>query len=254
MVTLPWPPLFCSSPSPPRLTKPGFLHPLDADGRQSVLNPYFRFRGDLILNDRILVKAYANEHGIDFRTITRARKSPHRFYVLRSILARLEREPYIVAHDIYSFAVLRRDSYRGTLTIDFTWLRGTARALSGWEETVILPYAELMGFIRASAQEGGPETWRALSLDVSKWRPQLVFEAKETLHNVLENATIRHKLFRCLNSQFRWPDSDQICFYNDFAPYSFFFRETRRGQQGICGGLILHGREDMSKAYYSVHT
>ena len=206
------------------------------------------------MNDRILVKAYANEHGIDFRTITRARKSPHRFYVLRSVLARLEREPYLVAHDIYSFAVLRRDSYRGTLTIDFTWLKGTARALSGREETVILPYAELMEFVAASAQEGGPETWRALSMDVSTRRPQLVFEAKETLHSVIENATIRRKLFRSLNQQFRWPDSDRISFYNDFAPYSFFFRETRRGKDGICGGLILHNQEDMSKAYYSVHT
>ena len=206
------------------------------------------------MNDRILVKAYANEHGIDFRTITRAQKSPHRFYILRSILARLERKPYIVAHDIYSFAVLRRDSYRGTLEISFTWLRGTARALSGREETVTLPYDKLMEFVAASAQEDGPETWRALSLDVSKRRPQLVFEAKETLHSVIENATIRHKLFRCLNNQFRWPDSDRISFYNDFTPFSFFFRETRRGQQGICGGLILHGQEDMSKAYYSVHT
>lgn len=206
------------------------------------------------MNDRILVKAYANEHGIDFRTISRTRKSPHRFYVPRSILARLEREPYIVAHDIYSFAILRRDSYRGTLEISFTWLNGTARALSGREETVTLPYDKLMEFVAASAQEGGPETWRALSMDVSKRRPQLVFEAKETLHSVIENATIRHKLFRCLNNQFRWPDSDKISFYNDFTPFSFFFRETRRGKDGICGGLILHGQEDMSKAYYSVHT
>lgn len=206
------------------------------------------------MNDRILVKAYANEHGIDFRTVTRARKSPHRFYVLRSVLARLEREPYLVAHDIYSFAVLRRDDYRGTLTIDFTWLRGTARALSGREETVILPYAALMEFITASAQEGGPQTWRALSLDMTHRKPKFVFQSKETLHSVLENATIRRKLFRSLNQQFRWPDSDQINFYNDFMPYSFSFQETRRGQQGICGGLILHGQEDMSKAYYSVHT
>ena len=210
--------------------------------------------GVITLNDRILVKAYANEHGIDFRTITRAHKSPHRFYVLRDTLARLEREPYLVAHDIYSFAVLRWDSYRGTLEISFTWLRGTARALSGREETVVLPYAKLMEFVAVSAQEGGPETWRALSLDMTHRKPKFVFQSKETLHSVLENATIRHKLFRCLNNQFRWPDSDQISFYNDFTPFSFFFRETRRGKDGICGGLILHGQEDMSKAYYSVHT
>lgn len=125
------------------------------------------------MNDRILVKAYANEHGIDFRTVSRSQKSPHQFYVLRSILVRLEREPYIVVRDIYSFAVLRRDDYRGTLTIDFTWLKGSARALSGREETVTLPYDRLMEFVRDSAQEGGPQTWRALSMDVSRRRPSL---------------------------------------------------------------------------------
>lgn len=206
------------------------------------------------MNDRILVKAYANEHGIDFRTVSRTQKSPHRFYVLRDTLARLEREPYLVAHDIYSFATLRRDSYRGTLEISFTWLRGTARALSGREETVTLPYDKLMDFVRSSAQEGGPQTWRALSLDMTHRKPKFVFQSKETLHSVLENATIRRKLFRSLNQQFRWPDSDKICFYGDFVPYSFSFTETRRSQQGICGGLILHNQEDMSKAYYSVHT
>lgn len=206
------------------------------------------------MNDRILVKAYANEYGVDFRTVSRTRKSPHRFYVPRSTLAKLEQEPYIIVHDIYSFAVLRRDRYRGTLEICFTWLRGTAKALSGQEETVTLRYDELMAFVHASTQEGGPETWRALSMDVSKRRPRFVFQGRETLHSVLKNAAVRRKLFRCLHKQFQWPDSDQVCFYNDFVPYSFFFKETRRGKPGICGGLIFHGQEDMSKAYYSVHT
>ena len=206
------------------------------------------------MNDRSMVKAYAGDHGIDFRTVSRTRKSPHLFYVPRNVLSRLEREPYIVTHDIYSFAVLSRDSYRGTLEIRFTWLRGSEKALTGREETVNLPYDRFMEFERDSAQEDGPKTWRALSMDVSHRRPQLVFEAKETLHSVLGNATIRHKLFHCLNTHFTWPNSDQIRFYNDFTPYSFFFEETRRGQPGICGGLILHGQENMSKAYYSVHT
>ena len=206
------------------------------------------------MNDRILVKAYANEYGIDFRTVSKVQKSPHRFYILRDVLDRLEQEPYSVVNDIYSFAVLRRDSYRGTLEICFTWLRGSEKALTGRTETVTLPYDRLMEFVQASTQEGGPKTWRALSMDVSKRRPQLVFQAKETLHSVLENVTIRHKLFHYLDKQFRWPDSDKICFYNDFTPFSFFFRETRRGQPGICGGVILHGQEDMSKAYYSIHT
>ena len=211
-------------------------------------------RGDLIVNDRIMVKANAAENCIDFRTVSRKGNSPRRFYVVRDVFDRLVQEPYIIVQDIYFFAVLRLDAYRDTLTIEFSWLESRGGTLSGREETVVLPYGKLMDFVEASTQEGGPQTWRVLSMDVSRRRPQLIFEARKTLHAITENATIRHKLARCLNRHFQWPDSDQICFYSDFVPYSFFFQETRRGQQGICGGVILHGQEDMSKAYYSIHT
>lgn len=206
------------------------------------------------MNNRILVKAYAGEHGIDFRTVSRITKSPHRFYITRSKLARLEQEPYIVEHDIHSFAVLWLDSYRDTLTIDFTWLGGNAGALSGREETVVLPYGRLADFLRDSAREDGPKEWQALSMDISGRRPRLVFDCKKTLRAVLNNGVVRRKLFKCLQRQFRWPDSDQVCLYSDFVPYSFFFRETRRGRPGVCGGLILHNQEDMKNAYYSIHT
>lgn len=36
--------------------------------------------------------------------------------------------------------------------------------------------------------------------------------------------------------------------------YSFFFREIRYGAPGIAGGLILHNRSNMEKAYYATHT
>lgn len=53
---------------------------------------------------------------------------------------------------------------------------------------------------------------------------------------------------------FDWPDSNEIYLYNDFVPYSFFFREFRNDRAVMCGGLILHGQEDMSRAYYGLHT
>ena len=37
-------------------------------------------------------------------------------------------------------------------------------------------------------------------------------------------------------------------------PYSFFFEEYTPYGRGICGGIILHGAEDLAKAQYSVHT
>ena len=70
----------------------------------------------------------------------------------------------------------------------------------------------------------------------------------------MSHKAVRRKLIRFLRDNFQWGWSDEVRFYNDFLPYSFFFTEIRGGQQGICGGLILHGREDLNRAYYSIHT
>ena len=49
-------------------------------------------------SDRTLVKAYALEHGIDLWTVSRIRKSPRRFYILRTVLEGLKAdEPVIVS-------------------------------------------------------------------------------------------------------------------------------------------------------------
>lgn len=64
---------------------------------------------------------------------------------------------------------------------------------------------------------------------------------------------IWHKLSKA-PMLFNWPDADEIHLFNDFVLYSFFFREYRNGRLVVCGGLILHGQEDMSKAYYGIHT
>ena len=37
---------------------------------------------DILIKRNTLVKAYAEEYGIDFRTVSRSRKSPHRFLFL----------------------------------------------------------------------------------------------------------------------------------------------------------------------------
>ncbi len=206
------------------------------------------------MNNRVLLKAAASEHCISFRTVSRSRKSPKRFYVTRDEFARLEAQASITTHDGWSFAILRRDARADTLEIQFTWLNGGGDRLSGWEETVIVPYSRLAAFVRESAQEGGPREWKALSMDFSGRRPQLVFDAKKTLRAILNNGVVRRKLVRVLRDGFNWPRSEQIHFYNDFVPYSFFFREIQDGEAVMCGGLILHGQEDMNKAYYSVHT
>lgn len=88
----------------------------------------------------------------------------------------------------------------------------------------------------------------------SRAAPKFVFCGEENLHAVLENRPVRRKLVKFLRNNFHWQGADEIRFYNDFVPYSFFFREFRGGRPGMCGGLILHGQENMAKAQYSIHT
>lgn len=205
-------------------------------------------------SNRTLVKACAQEYGIDFRTVNRARKSPRQFYILRTVLEELPADEAVIVSDIHCFAALRLCGSDGTLRIDFTWLQGGCDGLTGWEESVILPYGSLVNFMHKSCQECGPEKWKHLSLCADS-RPKIVFHDHEGLRKCLENKTVRGKLARALRDNFRYSGADQISFYHDFVPYSFLFQEMRGGRVGTVGGLILHnGDNDLKKAYYSVHT
>lgn len=206
------------------------------------------------MNNRTLVKLYASKDCIGFRTISAERKSPRKFLITRDQLKRLETEREIIAQDIYCFAALRRDVPAGTVSIEFSWLHTTDfKSLAGYVETVKLPYTVLMAFFYESLEKGGPKQRSALSL-IDTRRPKLVFHDTERLHQCAENVRVRKKLARFLRDNFQWHGADEIGFYRDFVPYSFFFREVRAGKPGIVGGVILHMQEDMKKAYYSMHT
>lgn len=204
---------------------------------------------------RTLVIATAGENCIDFRTVSWGRKSPQRFLIVREWLEALEDGRTEIVSDIHSFAALRRSEATGLLTINFTWLNGSCSSkVSGWEESVSIPYAPLLAFMGESAREGGPEKWKHLSVR-STSRPRLVFHDKERLRECVANKTVRGKLARALRDNFLYPSVEQIDFYHDFEPYSFFFREVCNGRDGICGGLIFHNHQnDLKKASYSVHT
>lgn len=205
-------------------------------------------------SNRTLVKAYALENGIDFRTVSRARKSPRRFYILRTVLEELPADETVIVSDIHCFAALCLRGSDGTLRIDFTWLQGGCDGLAGWEESVILPYGSLVDFMHKSSQEGGPEKWKHLSLCADS-HPKIIFHDHEGLRKCLENKIVRGKLARALCDNFHYSGAEQIGFYHDFEPYSFLFREMRGDRIGTVGGLILHNWDnDLKKAYYSVHT
>lgn len=145
------------------------------------------------MSNRTLVKVYAGENCIGFRTISRNRKSRQRYLVTRDEPARLEYEPQIITQDIHSFAVLRRDSDAGTLNINFSWLSGRSGGkLEGWEEMITLSYDALVDFVQASAQEDGQKEWKTLSIE-KVTTPQIEFVDKERLHKCLENKVVRKK-------------------------------------------------------------
>lgn len=204
------------------------------------------------MQHRTLVKIIATKHCLVFRTISRERKSPHAFYIPRDEFEELEDllDPSATFNDIRSFAELRRNIPKKTVTIRFTWLSGSEEDLSGWSETVTIPYEKLIHLARRAT---GGEAWNVLSI-VEAEAPRLVFSAGKNIRAVARDKRVRRKLAKCLRDNFRWQESELVQFYDDFVPYSFSFREIRNGQPGICGGLILHGREDMSTAHYSVHT
>ena len=205
------------------------------------------------MSNRTLVKVYAGENCIGFRAISRNRKSRQRYLVTRDELARLEYEPQIITQDIHSVAVLRRDSDAGTLSINFSWLSGRSGGkLEGWEEMVTLSYDALVDFVQASAQEDGQKEWKTLSIE-KVTTPQIVFVDKDKLRKCLENRVVRKKLARALRDNFRC--DERVEFYHDFMAYSFMFKSFRSGWSPLIGGLIFHNhKDDLKKAYYSVHT
>lgn len=204
-------------------------------------------------NNRTLIKISASEHCIGFKTVSRERKSPRMFLVTRNTLARLEQEQVIITQDIYSFADLRLDAATKTLNISFSWLQHRFdNTLTGWEETVMLPYDKLISFMETSTQEGGARQWQVLSLQ-NTMAPQVVFVDTEGLRECLENRTVRRKLARALRDNFQ--GANRVEFYHDFEAYSFMFHSFRAGRSSIVGGLIFHNyQNDLKKAYYSVHT
>lgn len=202
------------------------------------------------MKDRTLVYMTFRDGTVSLRTVSRSRKSPHRFYIPCQELKGLETGSTILVQDIHSFAKLRRDAHAGTVEVTFTWLEGNGNGVSGYQEAITLPYGEMMECLRQSKLF----VWKTLSIDSSAKQSQIVFKSRKNLHAALANGAIRRKLIRFLRDQFRWAYAEKIEIYDDFVPYSFFFRETRNGETGLSGGIILHGQEDMKNAYYSMHT
>lgn len=206
------------------------------------------------MKERTLVYMTFRDGCIILRTVSRSRKSPHNFYIYRRKLETLEHGIDVTVHDLHSFAILRLNAYTRTVDITFTWLKMTGNSVSGYQDTITLPYYKMMECLHESALEHKTVEWKALSMDDSTGKTKIVFKSRKNLHAVVENGIIRRKLARFLRGLLAWKRSEKIEIYDDFVPYSFFFRETIDGSHAISGGIILHGQENMETAYYSMHT
>lgn len=208
------------------------------------------------MTSRIMLCAHADENAVQLRTVSARMKSPQRFFVTYSELDRLRQDGSIITSDIRSFAQLRLDERRDRLTIEFTWLTGRSFGrVEGTEQTVHLRWSAFQAFLEDCRDPDGLKDFKAISLDVSRHRPRLMFDGnRANLKAAIGDPLIRRKLGKALMANFNWPDAEEIHLTNDSVPYSFFFREFRGGRACMCGGLILHGQEDMAKAYYGLHT
>ena len=207
------------------------------------------------MTNRIMFCAEAGEYGIDVRTVS-ARMKSRRFWICYDAFDRLEEDGSVIRCDIHSFAKIRLDRKHGRISFDFSWLTGHGfDRVEGIEQAVDLRWSKFREFLDACRQPDGPKKFKAVSLGSRRDRPRLVFAGnRENLKAAVADRRIRHKLGKALMANFNWPDADEIRLANDFVPYSFFFREFRDERPVMCGGLILHGQEDMTKAYYGIHT
>lgn len=130
-------------------------------------------------------------------------------------------------------------------------LRGGVNEIAGYTENVLLPFAPFREYLAGKVEEG--QLWKWLSLSERR-TPPLEFHSRSHLHEVVANPEIRHKLGIFISRNLQWPDYTKIVVSDDWIPYSFAFTGYRVGGPGISGGIILHGQENMQKAYYGIHT
>ena len=168
----------------------------------------------------------------------------------------MDEKRYLTVSDIRSFAKLalrKTMEQEEVLEIDFTWLNDVGSGkVSGVTETVRLSYEKFRELAKESGEDGTQKKMLSLKDDS---RIRIAFLSRKNLRAVAETKMLRKRLGKFMGNHFlRWKGSRQIILYDDFEPYSFFFQEQTPYGAGICGGVILHGRENLKKAYYGIHT
>lgn len=197
------------------------------------------------MNNRIMVKITENEDSFAVKTISRGFRCQHIFYILKSELEKMFRDGSVIVRDILSYANLRYHKSE-KIEITFSWLDDSGNStLTGRTETVYLPYDIFDSYENGNGRK---------VLSILDKLPKIKFQSQNNLHNVVRNTHLRNKLGKFLDRNFKWVDYNCIVIYDDFLPYNFFFETCSLYGKGICGGIILHGVDNLETAYYSIHT
>ena len=207
------------------------------------------------MNDSILVKLRGDSEYITFRTVSHGDGGRRRtFYAARDELLRLEWDSEVIVRDGSDFAVLRHDSNSSEVSVSLYWLNEHSnQVLIGRKQQLSLPYINLLDYLKGCTENNVTREARMLFIP-KPHRPRLVFENIGNLHKAISNKRIRKKLSKFLRGEFNWSGATEVHLYDDFVPYSFYFRELRGNAVGIEGGVIYHCNGDPRKAYYSIHT
>ncbi len=208
------------------------------------------------MDKRTMVKTEAGEQGIYVSTYSREYRSPRKLYIPDAKFGELKEKGHVLLCDIHTFAkisLLKTAGGESVLRLVLYWISCDTRGnLSGREEEVELGWEAFERSVKESRRLGGA-CERLLSVKERR-KPSIEFANCRNLKQVAGEKTLRKKLGKFLSRNFDWYRTQKILITDDFEPYSFFFRELRESGAGICGGIILHSREDLTKAYYGLHT
>ena len=206
--------------------------------------------------ERTMLKLSVRDGYVIFQTYSRQNGRSSQFYVAAEILDTLEQSGKAVAmddpHCIKLHTHLDRNGVE-RLCVQITWLSVSGNDhVHGRKEFLDVDYAKFKAAMEKSRVEQG--AWQTLLTLPEEGKPPIRMESKANLKKVLKNRTLKKKLGRFLASNFKWKSAKCIHICDDYLPYSFFFWEEFEDGRGISGGIILHGQEDLRKAYYEIHT
>lgn len=134
------------------------------------------------------------------------------------------------------------------VTINFSWIEPLEdESITGRMETVDIPFDS---FNFSSCKEGKVKR----VLNIPDIFPVIECRSQQNLHCVVKHKRLRKKLGRFLTRCFKWKRYERIVLYDDSSPYSFFFEGYTKSGQGLYGGVILFGENDLDTVYYTLHT